>query len=306
MKKTLLLLLTVLLLALSAGVHADEEYRFAVADDDLSITQGLDKAWRNILLIGSDNRLDEENQGRADALIICSLNKETGQIRLTSLSRDMHVKIAGQEFMDKINTAFRYGGPNLMMKTVNELFGLNIEDYVSINFYGLCDMVDAIGGVELTLTRGERDEVNRSVVWGYGEAQGEGLPYGTGEMTLTLCGAQALAYARIRNLDSDFGRNQRQRNVLMAIARRAGDLSAGEFLSLAKVCFEYITTEMSFLELVSLGTSVLKGGLSDMKQLSLPAEGTYRYASIEGKSVLNFDLEDAKKRVHEFIYAEQE
>ena len=306
MKRIFLLLLMSLLLVFGARAEEKPTYRFTIADDDLSVVQGLDEQWTNVLLLGLDNRLDEENRGRADAIIICSIHKKNGQIRLTSTTRDLYVNIAGQKFSDKINAAFSYGGPNLMMKTVNETYGLNIEDYVSINFYGMCDMVDAIGGVEVTLSRAERQEVNNSVLWGYGEERGESLPLGTGEMTVTLKGAQALAFARIRNLDSDMGRNERQRKVLTAIVRKAATLSMGELLSLAKTCFEYVATNLSFTEMMSLGLSVLKGGMESIEQLSIPEPGMYRYVSINEKTVVKYNEEAAKKRVHEFIYGTAE
>ena len=297
MKKWIVLLLTLLMLMSSAA--AKVPYRHPVMDGDLSVQEGLDPAWMNILLLGADTRIDEENDGRSDVMMICSVNKKTGAVRLTSLARDMWVRIAGTQHSDRINTAFRYGGPELAMKTVNELLQLNIEHYVAVNFYGVCDVVDALGGIELELSKTEVGTVNRTVNWKYASTRGESLVYQEGK-PVTLCGAQALSYARIRKLDNDLGRNSRQRNVIMAVARKTMKLSLSEQMAFVKTCFEHVTTDLKLADIISLGMAVLSGGLDDMDQLALPSD--FSYASEDGRSVLHFDKEQARRELHGFVY----
>ena len=297
MKRWMTLLLTLFMLMTSAA--AKIEYRHPVTDGNLSVQEGLNPDWTNILLLGADTREDEENDGRSDVMLICSLNRETGAVRLTSLSRDMWVRIAGTEHSDRINTAFRYGGPDLAMKTVNEVLQRNIEQYVAVNFYGVCDVVDAIGGIELELSKAEVGTVNRTVNWKYGSVQGERLVYQEGK-PVTLCGAQALSYARIRKLDNDLGRNSRQRNVIMAVARKTMGLSLGEQMAFVKTCLEHVTTNLSLTDIMTMGFSVLSGGLEDMEQLALPTD--FSYANEDGRSVLHFDKEQARRELHGFVY----
>ena len=289
------------------GAHA--EGKPARRDDgkaNLSVAEGLNPDWMNVLLIGTDTREDKVNQGRGDALVVCSVHKKTGEIRLTSLARDMWVKIAGERFYDKINTAFRYGGPEMMMKTVNETLALNITNYMSVNFYGLCDLVDAIGGIEVTLSKAERSYVNSKTQWKYGSVRAAKLPVDEGDKKVKLCGAQALTYARIRKLDNDLGRNRRQRKVIEAMIQKALKMPEDEVVALGESCLEHISTNISFLEFVSLGTAVFRGGLDDIKQLSIPSEGHYRFISPNGKSALEFDLTQVQDEVHAFIYGEDE
>jgi len=303
LKKTVFVLLALILLVTGACAEG-RPGRKSDTKEDLSVAQGLDPDWMNVLLIGTDTREDELNRGRGDAIIVCSIHKKNGEIRLTSLARDMWVRIAGERFYDKINTAFRYGGPLTMMKTVNETLALNITNYVTVNFYGLCDLVDAIGGIELTLTRSERSVVNSSTQWKYGSVHGEKLPLGEGDKTVTLCGAQALAYARIRKLDNDLGRNRRQRNVIEAMIRKAMELPEGEMIMLGKKCFEHVSTNMSFIDMFSIAAAAIRGGMKDLQQLSLPSEGNYHFINENGKSALEFDLKQVQNEVHAFIYGE--
>jgi len=285
---------------LATGAAAQEQqYRHPVADGNLSIQEGLDPAWKNILLLGADTRRDKEIEGRSDAMIICSINMDTGAVRLTSLARDMWVNIAGTQVYDRINTAFRYGGPELAIKTVNELLLLNIEHYVAVNFYGICDVVDAIGGIDLELTRAEVSTVNQTTDWDYGSVKGKRLVYKE-DGCVTLCGAQALAYARIRKLDNDLGRNNRQRNVLAAVAQKAMSLPLHEQMSFIKESFGHVTTDLGMTDIVSLGMAVLSGGLEEIEQLSLPSD--FQYKNESGRSVLSFDTEQAREELHGFVY----
>ena len=260
----------------------------------------LDPAWKTFLLIGSDSRMDSLD-GRADALIVCAVHEDTGAIRLISLTRDMYIKLPDSEAHNRINTAFRFGGPERMMDAVNETLGLQIEQYAAVNFRGFCDVIDVLDGITVTLAPGEAAVINKTADGNnYNRTEIVPIPYKA--ETATLCGAQALAFARIRKIDSDFARNGRQRDVVVAVLEKVKTLSFTQQLAFVKECLSCVETNMGLGDIVSLGTLVLGHGFDDIMQLSLPSQGNYRYASIEGMSVVVFDEEATRREALEFIY----
>lgn len=256
--------------------------------------------WTNILLIGSDERRERENGGRSDALMVCAVHNESGQVKLLSLARDMWVKLPDRSFEDKINTAYRYGGPELSMRVVGETLELDITQYIAINFYGFCDVVDMLGGVEIELMPNEAGAINQKTSETYGNTKVTPIP--AGAKSAVLNGAQALGYARIRRLDNDFGRTQRQRNVLTAILKKVLTLSFTEQLQFVKACLACVDTNLSLEELLSLGGRILAHGMDDLEQAVVPGAGHYNYATKDGKSTVTFRPEVVIEEAHAFIY----
>jgi len=299
MKKwgTMVLLLFVGLICFAPAVA---DYRVQVSEDQLNPAQGLDEQWLNVLLIGTDTRENVQNAGRSDTMIICSYHQKTGEVKLTSLARDMWVQIPGGG-NNKLNAAHSFGGPNLLMKTINEIFHLNITKYVSINFYGLRDIVDSLGGVDIELEAGEAGVINQKITAEFSSERGALLPGGTIGLT-HLTGLQALQYARIRQLDNDFGRTGRQRKLLGSMLEQVKQLSLLEQMSFAKTCMEHVSTNISFIELVSIGMNVLNNGVSGFEQLSIPQTGDYHYDNSGGISKVVFDQDACIEAIHTFIY----
>ena len=275
------------------------EYRIPVEDHELDAVEGLDENVINILLIGTDTLEKDMDGGRADVMMICSVNKKTGALRVASLQRDTWVTIGENGMQNKINAAHSFGGVNLLMQTINRTFGMNIEKYVKVNFYAVCDIVDALGGVKVELEPEEIPSINRGSKE-YANVEPEQIPSGTREATLT--GSQALAYARIRHLDNDFGRTARQRKLLYAMAKKLSESSIPEMINTATVCFEYVQTNLSLLDMISLATTVMKNGLNDMRMKAFPAEGDYHYGTGGGPSRLIIDNDQVAQTLHEFIY----
>lgn len=297
----MLMMLAVLLLALPCGALAD--YSMPVADGDLSQYPGLDESVKNILLIGTDTRENETASGRADTMMICSINQKTGMVHVTSLARDTWVTMGENGHQNRLNAAHTFGGPNLLMQTINRTYHLNIEHYVTVNFYGICDIVDTLGGVTIQLNEDEPWAINTTVDESYGDYGDVRItPVPSDATEARLCGAQALAYARIRKLDDDFGRQARQRNLLMAMAREVGNCSIPQMISLATTCFEYVSTNLSLLDIISLATKVLATGISDIQMHAYPEEGEFKYESEDGVSKLIIDQAHGIDKLHGYMY----
>ena len=294
-------LLLALLLALPCLAAAD--YSMPVADGDVDAVEGLDENWVNILLIGTDTREKDLRSGRADTMMICSLHRQTGEVKITSLARDTWVEMGDNGHMNKLNAAHTFGGPNLLMQTINRTYGMNIRYYVTVNFYGICDIVDALGGVHVPMEDGEPGTINKSVeeeYSSYGDSKVVQIPRDATEAD--LCGAQALAYVRIRKLDNDFGRQNRQRRLLMAMYEKVRGCSLPELIGVIRTCLGYVATNLPLTQIITLATGVLDHGIAGISMQAFPDEGEYRYDSADGTSKLIVDYEQGRQKIYSFIY----
>ena len=274
----------------STGV-LPSEFRYVVENGDFSVTEGLDKNVMNILLLGTDNA-GNAGHGRTDTMIICSINVKTGEVKLSSIVRDLYVHIPYMKLQNRINAANAFGGPNMAIKCVNEALGLNISRYASINFNGFKDLVDLLGGVELEITAGEANQINLTT-------QG-----GVKEGLAMLNGAQALEYCRIRNLDNNFGRNERQRKFLEAVVKKVlSENSMDQLMELVEAGMSMVTTNMTTSDLFTILFTVVPN-MQEMQMYSCPAQGEYHYEEIREASVVVADLEKARVSLHAFIYGE--
>lgn len=274
----------------STGV-LPSEFRYVVENGDFSVTEGLDKNVMNILLLGTDNA-GNAGHGRTDTMIICSINVKTGEVKLSSIVRDLYVHIPYMKLQNRINAANAFGGPNMAIKCVNEALGLNISRYASINFNGFKDLVDLLGGVELEITAGEANQINLST-------QG-----GVKEGLAMLNGAQALEYCRIRNLDNNFGRNERQRKFLEAVVKKVlSENSMDQLMELVEAGMSMVTTNMTTSDLFTILFTVVPN-MQEMQMYSCPAQGEYHYEEIREASVVVADLQKARASLHAFIYGE--
>ncbi|MHC1785575.1 MAG: LCP family protein [Christensenellales bacterium] len=271
----------------SKEMPVGDQFRLHVSADDLSVQEGLDEDWMNILILGTDTGNKRLNYGRTDAMMIASLNTRTGKIKLTSLVRDMLVDIPGLRNQNRINTANAFGGPNLAMKTANQVLGLNITHYCSINFAGFASIVDYLGGVELALS--------------IEEAKIVGARYTTEPQVLS--GAQALSYVRIRQLDNNFGRNERQRQLLVSLLNKVKTSSLDKALGAVTETFKTISTNLTAFEVIMMLPAVLRNG-EQLDTLSLPSAGAFQYATTSwGASVVTFDQAATRQAFTDFVYS---
>lgn len=259
-----------------------------------------EREWWNILLLGSDTRYEEEGYGRTDSMMILSINAQSGEGKLTSLMRDTWVRIEGHGSA-KLNAASVYGGPELTMKTINESFGTDIEDYVFINITGLAEVIDLLGGVELDVTEEERLALNKGL---FDLSSRSGMePLETSGENVLLNGNQAVAYARIRKIDSDYQRTERQRTVLIKIAEMLKeDVSALTMASMVSALLPYVETNLTLEEMLTIALVGLKIDLESVEQLRLPADGTYESGTYDGVWCIKPNLEKNAQILHSFIY----
>lgn len=305
--------------------RSEMEYDFVVEEDNLVVTskdlvdvdaqdlsenQSLETGVKNILLLGTDARLDSGVNGLTDTIMILSVCYDTGSIKLTSIMRDTWVKIPGRTKESKINAANVYGGPLLAMKTVNEAFDLNIDDYVLVNMQGLIAIIDGIGGIELSITEAELEQINYNLDAYRGDLIAGAVAYNEADFVhleaygekVHVNGQQALAYARIRSIDSDYVRTERQRNVITSIAKTVTKSNIFQMANMVAKLFPYVSTSMSIREIVSLGSVAWKVDIEGVEQIRIPVDGTFKQGTFDKVWCIKPDYPENIRLLHEFIY----
>lgn len=247
----------------------------------------------NILLIGQDRREGEE-RARSDSMILCTFNKKTQQVIMTSFLRDLYVTIPGHG-ANRINAAYAAGGMELLDKTLEENFGLHIDGNVEVDFDRFAEIIDLLGGVELELRQDEADFIN--------EETGSSLTAGWQR----LAGEQALMYSRIRKLDADgdFSRTNRQRKVMSALLSAYRGSGAGTMVSLLKQVLPMLDTDLGNMKLLMLAAELAPMlGSAEIVSQHVPAPGTYTDQTIDGMAVLVPDKEAIQTMLEKTLLGE--
>lgn len=249
---------------------------------------------RNILFIGSDAREGLGGQ-RSDSMILFSIDKANRKIKLTSFMRDSYVYIPGKGYNTKLNAAFNYGGAQLLMDTIEYNFGVDIEDYIMLDYNAFIEFVNLLGGVTIEdVTEKEakymREQVNRPK-----------FKAGTNK---NVDGRTAMWYCRIRYVDSDFGRTQRQRKVITSIITKAAKTNLFKLIDIVKQVLPNISTSLDRNDLLELGIGAFFSYIRyDIVQQQIPAEDTWWSVKLPSSGdVLKMDLEKNKTILKEFIY----
>lgn len=282
----------------------EEEIRKNMEKNSTPIS--YDKDVFQVLLIGSDNR-DIEGSGRSDAMILVSVNKKSKKIVATSFLRDIYLKIPGKN-SNRLNAAYAYGGAELLMDTIGQNFKIELNKYASIDFYSFINVVDAVGGVTLEVTKEDIPVINDYVrELNKLTDQEEEKDVLTSPGTLLLNGKQALAYSRNRYVgNGDFSRTEKQRQVLEQIFEKVKGLNLLELKDLFDVVLPDVTTNLSEGELFSMILSLPSYMNYDLEQWSIPVSGSYDSLRIRGMAVLGIDFDKNIKEIRKRIYGEEE
>lgn len=287
---SILFIILLILLGLALGIgYAFLNYKLGninhldIDKDAIAINSGVAdelKGYRNIALFGLDTREDSFDNSRSDSIIIISINNKTKDIRLTSIYRDTYVDIDGHG-LDKITHAYAYGGPELALSTINKNLDLNITEFVTVNFETVRTVVDTIGGISLKITDAEAEQI--------------GLSSGG---TYTLNGNEALEYARIRKIDSDYQRTERIRNVISAVFDKVKTKSITEIMDYIDIILPHISTNMSTNEIISLAPSVILYDITDSTGWPYDVKGF----SSDAWYGVPVTLESNVKELHETLF----
>lgn len=262
----------------------------------------LSDDWWNILLLGCDSYTKNE-YSRTDSMIILSVNMKQKQVKMTSLMRDIWIKVPGKSSHRKLTELCAVGGPELTVRAINESFGMNIDNYVLISMEGIAEVIDLLGGIELDVTEAERKALNKGL-FDLSPYSGMEKLEKSGEQ-VHLNGNQATAYARIRNIDSDFVRTERQRTVLVTMARKLQDgASAGTLLSIVSSLMDFVDTNLGLIDLMSLAGVGLELDMDSIEELRLPVDGSYESGMFGDVWCIKPNFKKNTAILHDFIYGE--
>lgn len=252
--------------------------------DDLDIETDDDIV--NILLIGSDKRKEKESgfvsDGLTDTMMIATLDKKHGALKLTTLMRDTLVVDAATSELEKLNAAFRNGGVRNLYKTIALNFHMKLDGYAMVGLKGFQKVIDAVGGVELEITETEAKYLNCT---NYVSKKYHNIKPGKH----TLNGNQALGYCRIRKgkdkigepvvtangLTDDYGRTWRQRTVLASIFQKMKSQPKSQWISVLNKAFDCVKTDLDNNAIYDYMMSVITMGTTEIHQLQIPMNGYF-------------------------------
>lgn len=266
----------------------------------------------NILLIGEDTREEEiTDTSRADSAIIASINIDTGTIHLTSILRDLYVyyEVNGEGHYGKINESASMGGMNTYITTLERYYKISIDNYAVVNFASFPKIIDALGGVEIALTNAEVREVNNHQVRYAHVTLPEAQFDENGEpLKVKLTGEQALAYCRIRKIDSDNARADRQKTVLNELFSKMKSSGAVDAVKVVNQLSQYTKTGYTKKELISIGNLALKDGWLSygVKTTNVPAvensKGGQNFSVAPGNWIWLADIPKDANELQMLIY----
>lgn len=268
------------------------------------------EGYTNIALFGNDSRGEAGEDGgpaRSDTIIIASLNNETKEVKLVSVYRDTMLEQEGQHY-DKANVAYAQGGPEEAVSMLNRNLDLDIQDYVSVNFLALADVVDLLGGVDMDLTYEEVVHMNNYCVE-TSEVTGKDYeriePEEAG--TYHLNGVQAVSYARIRYTSGgDFTRTERQRLLIEKVAEKAKDAGIVKINEIIDEVLPEVSTSLSASEILQMAVGVFDYNLGDTQGFPIDAATPESVPGYSGSYVVPVGLENNVIQLHEFLFPDEE
>lgn len=262
----------------------------------------------NILLLGEENSYNAK-RGRTDAILVASIDKDGGPLKLVSFMRDLYVSIPisdTESIDDRLNAAYTYGGANLLIKTIEQNFKIDIHGYVLVEFEGFEDIIDQLGGLRLSLTAEESEYLNTTKYISKPEERNT-VP-GFQNMT----GSQVLGFCRVRKVPSangqvfDYGRTYRHRMVLQALFNKYKEKNLAELLSVMNKCFNYVTASSDLKEIAAECLQlVIENKMFEIDTMQMPPSRHFDEVVIRQMYVITY-FPDSIDILHEFIYENEE
>ncbi|MCI5791808.1 MAG: LCP family protein [Lachnospiraceae bacterium] len=276
----------------------------AIENNNLSVEkkEEMEKGYWTVAVFGVDDRGDNlvARGLNSDVIIIANINRETGDIKLVSVFRDSYLNVSEKNTYNKINSAYAMGGPEQALAALNKNLDLNITNYVCFNWKAVADGINILGGVDgISLSKAELYYINAYItetvkVTGIGSYQLKN----TGEQHLD--GVQAVAYARLRYMDNDFARTERQRNVIKACFQKAKTADFSVLNNIMVTCFPQVATNINFNDIVSMAQNITRYNIADTA--GFPWSRGDAMIKGKGDCVIPTTLESNVIKLHEFLF----
>lgn len=279
------------------NIDLNKENLGVTSKEELEVYDNYKKI-KNIALFGIDSA---DGVGRSDSMMIATVDPVHDKLKITSLMRDSYVNIDGYGY-DKLNHAYAFGGPELSIKTINQTFGLNIEDFVAVDFASLPKVIDILGGIELDITDEELQYIN-GYIDDINSKDGTYSPHISYAGPQHVDGVQALAYSRIRYTSGgDYERTRRHRTVLEQLFNKALTVSPTQYPTIINQLLPYVKTNLGATDILSLATKVATMGGGTLEQDRFPRDGYGEGQMIDGVYYLVFDEAATKQQMMDYIF----
>lgn len=315
--KILLVVEFLLLILVIAGVilvtfgkgMLDKVQRQEVNEKNIGINEGLSEkvgeGYTNIAVFGVDSRQNKLDKALSDMIMIVSINNKTKEVKVVSVYRDTLLLFdADKKDFQKATHAYSLGGAELALKVLNSNFDLNITDYITVNFEAVYQAVDAVGGVDIEIDKREQGDINRYIEE-LNKINKTNSPYIYDTGVLHLDGIQATAYGRLREIDSDYARTDRQREVMMELFNKVKGSSAGTLKNLVNQLAPKVLTSLSNKEILDLVLDVSSYDIVD--QTGFPFEhGGKNIGGKNGWVVTIDNLKLSVKQLHAYLFDEKD
>lgn len=297
----------ILFLLLGIGYVMNKYGKFQLnlfGEGDILFNEGAKQEhYTTVALFGGDSREGQLEEGtHADTIMIASIDDETKEVKIVSIYRDsLTMQVNGK--IKKANNAYFTGGPKDAINMLNKNFDLDIEDYVTVDFGAMADVVDLLGGIEIEVTKAEAAEMNRHIV-GTAQSIGKKSSYMKGGLQ-TLNGVEAVTYSRIRkNVGGDYGRTERQRLVIQKLVEKVKQTDISTLNKIIDEVFSQVSTSFTLKEIISLASGVMQYELGETS--GFPFEKTDGSVEGIGSVVVPLGVVENVEELHAFLYPKDE
>lgn len=259
-----------------------------------------------IALFGTDFTQNEKYgnlYGASDATMILGIDTKNNRLKLFSLMRDLYLDLPdGSGKKQNLNYTMAYGGPELILKTINSNFNLTVDKFIYVSLHTLPTIIDKLGGVELNITSEELNYINNYIT-SIDKENGTITKKLTNKGLQTLNGTQASAYCRIRYTEGrDFKRTERQRDVLSALFQKFKTASISDLTIMMNEILPLVSTNLTNTEIISIVSKVLGMGVPQIEQSRFPLDGKSEMIATDMLH-LTIDIDETTSDIHKFLYS---
>ena len=256
-----------------------------------------------IALFGVDSRNNSVGKGNnADVIIICNIDQGSGEIKLVSVFRDTYLSVSDNGLYNKINQAYFLGGPKQAVEALNRNLDLQIDDFATFNWKAVVDAVNILGGVDVELSKAEFYYINAYITETV-EATGVGS-YQLKQAGLNhLDGVQAVAYARLRKMDTDFARTERQREIIDLCFQKLKKSDFAVVNNVMEAVFPQILSSVTIDDIIPAAKNLTKYTIADT--MGFPAARSDANMGKKGACVIPQTLESNVTLLHQFLFGDE-
>lgn len=304
-KRAIVLIVEFLILMILLGIgyvmNKYDKIQFNLfGEEDILFNDGAKQEhYTTVALFGGDSRDGALEAGtHADTIMIASIDDQTKEVKIISIYRDTMTKQMNGK-IKKANNAYFTGGPKDAINMLNKNYDLDIEDYVTVDFGAMADVVDLLGGIEIEVTKEEAAEMNRHIV-GTAESVGKKASYMKPGLQ-ELNGVEVVTYSRIRkNVGGDYGRTERQRLVIQKLVEKVKQTDISTLNKIVDQVFSQVSTSFTLKEIISLASGVMQYQLGETS--GFPFEKTDGSVEGIGSVVVPVGVIKNVKDLHTFLY----